>query len=98
MTGFSPPLPSKAVFSPGSLCGKHSGRHQLPLMKASSVDHDSSDSKDSKNVVKIYKEYATRLWSETNPLARQRIANDKAAAAVRQVEHIMIGEEYVAFY
>mmetsp|Transcript_17235 Transcript_17235/g.31208 ORF Transcript_17235/g.31208 Transcript_17235/m.31208 type:complete len:515 (+) Transcript_17235:126-1670(+) len=97
VTGFSPPLPSKVIFPPGSLRGKHSGRHQLRLMKGSSVDHDQSDSKDSKNVLKIYREYATRLWNETNPLARQRIAKDKAAAAVRQVEHIMIGEEYVAF-
>jgi hypothetical protein len=50
-----------------------------------------------KKAVRIYTEYATRLWNETNPIARKRIAQDKAVAAVRAVEHIMQGEEYVAF-
>jgi hypothetical protein len=50
-----------------------------------------------KKALRIYADYATRLWNETNPVARKRIAQDKAAAAVRVVEHIMQGEEYVAF-
>jgi hypothetical protein len=50
-----------------------------------------------KKAVRIYADYASRLWTETNPVARKRIAQDKAAAAVRAVEHTMRGEEYVAF-
>lgn len=49
-----------------------------------------------KKAVRIYADYATRLWNETNPIARERIAQDKAAAAVRAVEQIMQGEQYVA--
>ena len=50
-----------------------------------------------KKAVIIYADYASRLWNETNPVARERIAQDKATAAVRAVENIMRGEEYVAF-
>lgn len=50
-----------------------------------------------KRAVRIYADYASRLWNETNPVARRRIAEDKATAAVRAVENIMRGEEYVAF-
>lgn len=98
VAGFLSPLSSNVVdtnrFKP-NFSGRHpAGRDHLSL-RATSLNDD--DSKDSKNVVQIYRDYATRLWNETNPLARQRIAQDKAAAAVRKVEHIMIGEEYVAF-
>ncbi|KAL7577004.1 hypothetical protein ACA910_006754 [Epithemia clementina (nom. ined.)] len=41
-------------------------------------------------VVRIYTEYAGRLWNETNSEARQRIARDKAAAAVKQVQQILL--------
>ena len=40
--------------------------------------------------VRIYTEYAGRLWNETNTEARRRIARDKAAAAVRQVQQILL--------
>lgn len=47
-----------------------------------------------KRAVHLYMDYATRLWNETNPEARRRIANSKAAAALRQVQHILRGDEY----
>lgn len=84
-TGFSPRSPRNTW--------KREARVSLEATRVK--DADPKDS--SKNVVRIYKDYASRLWNETNPVAREKIANDKAAAAVRQVEHIMIGEEYVSF-
>jgi hypothetical protein len=51
-----------------------------------------------KRAVKIYTDYAKRLWKETDREARQKIARGKAAAAIRSVEKIMEGEaEYVEF-
>lgn len=48
-----------------------------------------------RTVVKTYTDYFSRLWSDTNVDARTRIAEDKAAAAIRRVENIVRGEEYV---
>jgi hypothetical protein len=100
--GFSPPLASKMTpynCKRSALSGRYflkaQRKYEVSLAATSVKDADSKDA--SKNVVRIYKDYATRLWNETNPLARERIAQDKAAAAVKQVEHIMIGEEYVPF-
>eukprot|EP00977_Amphora_coffeiformis_P024702 scaffold16705_cov112-Amphora_coffeaeformis.AAC.1 len=50
-----------------------------------------------KRAVKLYVDYAGRLWNETNPEARTKIANTKAAAAIRQVQHIIRGDEYTQF-
>ena len=50
-----------------------------------------------KRAVKLYVDYAGRLWNETNPEARTKIANTKAAAAIRQVQHIIRGDEYCQF-
>ena len=50
-----------------------------------------------KKAVKIYADYATRLWTETNQDARRRIAKDTTTSAVKKVENIMQGEEYVAY-
>jgi len=49
-----------------------------------------------KKAIDIYTEYARRLWKETDPKQRRRIAKDKATAAIRRVEHA-VGEEYVEF-
>jgi hypothetical protein len=35
------------------------------------------------------------LWNETNPEARKKKAQNRAKAAIRGVEQIMLGEEYV---
>lgn len=47
------------------------------------------------SAVDIYVEYAKRLWAETGTEPRRRIAKDKASAAIRAVEHIIRGEEYL---
>ena len=46
-------------------------------------------------VVNTYVDYATRLWRETDPVVRKKIAAEKAISAIKRVEHIMKGEEYV---
>jgi phosphatidate cytidylyltransferase len=43
--------------------------------------------------VRIYSEYVSRLWRETNPEARQIISQDKAATAIRRVQHLIRGEQ-----
>jgi len=48
-----------------------------------------------KKLVNIYVDYATRLWRDTDPEARKKIASKKATSAVKRVEHLMQGEEYV---
>jgi hypothetical protein len=45
----------------------------------------------------ILSEYLARLWTETNPNARNRIANDKAALSIKRVQHIFRGEQYCDF-
>ena len=62
-----------------------------PLSKTalSMVDTDTRQSRFlPKRFVKIYAEYAGRLWNETNPDARKRIANDKVAGVLRQMQGI----------
>jgi phosphatidate cytidylyltransferase len=44
-------------------------------------------------VIRIYTEYASRLWRETNPEARKIVASNRVAAALRQVQHMVQGEE-----
>jgi hypothetical protein len=50
-----------------------------------------------KQAAKIYADYAQRLWQETNSDARSLIAKDRASAAIKAVEHMMKGEEYLEF-
>jgi phosphatidate cytidylyltransferase len=50
-----------------------------------------------RNFVHIYTDYASRLWSDTNPDARRRIANDKAATLIRQVQKIVKEDDYMEF-
>jgi hypothetical protein len=49
------------------------------------------------NLVHLYTDYASRLWVDTNPAARKRIANDKAAALIRQVHKIVRQDDYIEF-
>jgi len=100
VTGFSPSLSLNAghlSFQRATLSARHSPKAPRRDLRATSLNGDAENKDASKNVVRIYKDYATRLWNETNPVARERIAQDKAVAAVRRVEQIMTGEEYVAF-
>jgi hypothetical protein len=50
-----------------------------------------------RQAAKIYSAYAKRLWQETNTDARSLIAKDRASAAIKAVEHMMKGEEYLDF-
>jgi phosphatidate cytidylyltransferase len=50
-----------------------------------------------KNLVQLYTDYASRLWFDTNPEARKRIANDKAATLIRQVQKIVKEDDYMEF-
>ena len=43
-----------------------------------------------KKVIRAYADYASRLWNETNPEARRKIANDKASQAIKDVQHILM--------
>jgi len=45
----------------------------------------------------IYINYVKRLWRETAPEERKRIASRKASLAINNVKNIMEGEEYVDF-
>ena len=51
-----------------------------------------------KRAVQVYVDYAGRLWNETNPEARRRMASSKAAAALRQIQHLLRGEEYCELF
>lgn len=49
-----------------------------------------------KRIMNIYVNYISRLWKETNTTSRERIANQKAYHAIKQVHHLLQnGEEYV---
>lgn len=50
-----------------------------------------------RNVLHIYTDYASRLWSDTNPAARTKIANNKAATLIRQVQKIVKEDDYMEF-
>lgn len=43
----------------------------------------------------VYIKYITKLWKETQPREREKVAAQQALAAIRRVQHIMEGEEYV---
>lgn len=48
-----------------------------------------------RRAVKIYADYAGRLWNETNEEARQKIADDKVARAIREMQGITEASEYI---
>jgi hypothetical protein len=72
-------------------------------LSAASPQPDAPESSSSKlrkrdipaEAVRIYADYAGRLWNETNPDARRAIATTKAAEAIRQVQHMIRGDEYI---
>jgi hypothetical protein len=47
--------------------------------------------------IRIYYNYVRQLWYETSTDARKRIAQDKAAEAIRAVENLVKEDEYVDF-
>lgn len=48
-----------------------------------------------KKVVDTYVNYVTKLWKQTDPIEREKVAAQKALAAVKRVKHILEGKEYV---
>ena len=45
-----------------------------------------------KRAVRIYKGYAKKLWRETDPSERSKIANDKVVQTVRDMQHVLTSE------
>jgi len=45
----------------------------------------------------LYTNYFKRLWRETAPKERRKIASQRASNAISNVKHLMEGEEYVDF-
>merc|ERR1711957_1127172 len=43
----------------------------------------------------LYTNYLKRLWRETAPKERRRIASQRASNAINNVKHLMEGEEFV---
>mmetsp|Transcript_605 Transcript_605/g.989 ORF Transcript_605/g.989 Transcript_605/m.989 type:complete len:521 (-) Transcript_605:64-1626(-) len=84
---------------PSIKCRRHASF--LPLYETKEDDRiDKEVSKVSvrhipQKVYTTYVDYVTRLWRETDPDVRRSIASRKTASAVKRVEHIMRGEEYV---
>jgi hypothetical protein len=74
-------------------------RSVKPFLKAAKDDIATKEAAPPKrrNFVHIYTDYASRLWSDTNPEARTRIANDKAATLIRQVQKIVKQDDYMEF-
>ena len=50
-----------------------------------------------KTAYRIYTGYAKRLWTETNPSARRKIANEKVKGAIRNMQNILTSNEYAYF-
>lgn len=48
-----------------------------------------------KKVVDTYVNYVTKLWKQTDPIEREKVASQQALAAVKRVKHILEGEEYI---
>lgn len=81
---------------------------KLPLLFGSSIGEatggegnastpiDMKEKKPTRNPVKmayrIYTGYATRLWRETDPSERSRIADDKVAQTIRDMQHVLTSE------
>lgn len=91
-------------------CPGYHNRQRIQLNRFRQLDqiilraHKTDDDNHNNNVlsfprkaVKIYSDYASRLWEETNSDARRKIAEDKATAAIRRVQHLLKGEEYTDF-
>mmetsp|Transcript_20998 Transcript_20998/g.31117 ORF Transcript_20998/g.31117 Transcript_20998/m.31117 type:complete len:511 (-) Transcript_20998:254-1786(-) len=50
-----------------------------------------------RKAVRVYTDYAQRLWAETDPAVRRSISRDKATAAIRKVETIARGSNTMPF-
>jgi phosphatidate cytidylyltransferase len=68
------------------------------------ADEETKESEESKtqsdgNIVQtlmdVYVNYITKLWRQTDPEEREKVASQQALAAIKRVKNIMEGEEYV---
>jgi len=50
-----------------------------------------------KMLMNVYINYITKLWRQTDPEEREKVAAKQALSAIQRVKHIMEGEEYVDF-
>ena len=50
-----------------------------------------------RTAIRIYSDYASRLWRETSSDARKKVASDRVTQSIKQVQHIFRGEEYGDF-
>lgn len=48
-----------------------------------------------KMLMNVYINYITKLWRQTDPKERKKVASQQALSAIKRVKHIMEGEEYV---
>lgn len=46
-------------------------------------------------IFETYVNYMTKLWRQTDPEEREKVAAQQALSAIKRVKHIMEGEEYV---
>lgn len=50
-----------------------------------------------RTAIRIYSDYASRLWRETSSDARKKVASDQVTQSIKQVQHVFRGEEYGDF-
>jgi len=82
-------------------------RHSCPLFSVRPKGNEATNTNGStekerhkkralpRRAVRIYMDYFSQLWTDTNTDARKRIAKDKATSAIRRVQHLVQGEEYI---
>jgi hypothetical protein len=77
------------------------GEQEVPATPSSSPTNTKNRIKKSRLLPKqayyIYTEYARRLWTETNPDARKKVANDKIKGVIRNMQQIVGSDEYAKF-
>ena len=66
------------------------------ILSSTKIDSAVEEKADTRNPLKqayrIYTGYAERLWKETDPKERSKIANDKVAQTVRDMHHVLTSE------
>mmetsp|Transcript_12473 Transcript_12473/g.22620 ORF Transcript_12473/g.22620 Transcript_12473/m.22620 type:complete len:524 (-) Transcript_12473:75-1646(-) len=93
--GFSTPQRSLRIPHAHGSASRSIGFGAVPSKDRSGRLYFSKSSNLVKDVVDTYVDYASRLWNETSTDARREIAQDKAKSAIRTVQHLVRGEEYV---
>ena len=103
---FSIPLNKRTAIVQAPMSASNVWRSRCrPLYSATKEQaHDTADSSSFSNLKKrdipqkicqTYVEYAKRLWKETDPIEREKVASQDAIHSIKKVKHLMEGEEYV---